>query len=103
MLPCDVKQSTGIQFGWRQGKHASSNDPTNTKTTKSKHILLTKRKNMTVPASFNIENSVAFVTGTNKPNGIGSHIVRALLEHGAKKVYATARDESQLDYLVVEG
>lgn len=50
--------------------------------------------------SFKIDNSVAFVTGTNKPNGIGRAIVEALLQRGASKVYATARDASQLDDLV---
>jgi NAD(P)-dependent dehydrogenase (short-subunit alcohol dehydrogenase family) len=50
--------------------------------------------------SFTIKDSVAFVTGTNKPNGIGRAIVDALLAQGAAKVYATARDASQLDYLV---
>jgi NAD(P)-dependent dehydrogenase (short-subunit alcohol dehydrogenase family) len=53
-------------------------------------------------SSFLIENSVALVTGTNKSNGIGANIVRALLEHGAKKVYATARDAAQVEYLVEE-
>jgi NAD(P)-dependent dehydrogenase (short-subunit alcohol dehydrogenase family) len=52
--------------------------------------------------SFDVETSVALVTGTNKSNGIGAHIVRELLKRGAKKVYATARDTSQLDYLVRE-
>jgi NAD(P)-dependent dehydrogenase (short-subunit alcohol dehydrogenase family) len=52
--------------------------------------------------AFTIVDSVALVTGTNKSNGIGAHIVRALIEQGAKKVYATARDASQLDYLVQE-
>jgi NAD(P)-dependent dehydrogenase (short-subunit alcohol dehydrogenase family) len=55
----------------------------------------------TTPA-FTIVDSVALVTGTNKSNGIGAHIVRALIEQGAKKVYATARNASQLDYLVQE-
>jgi short-subunit dehydrogenase len=50
--------------------------------------------------SFTIKNSVALVTGTNKPNGIGRAIVDSLLANGAAKVYATARDASQLDYLV---
>ena len=50
--------------------------------------------------SFNIENSVAFVTGTNKKNGIGRAIVDALIAAGASKVYATARNASQLDELV---
>jgi NAD(P)-dependent dehydrogenase (short-subunit alcohol dehydrogenase family) len=52
--------------------------------------------------SFNIQSSVAFVTGTNKPNGIGRAIVEALLSHGATKVYATARDASQLQDLVAQ-
>jgi NAD(P)-dependent dehydrogenase (short-subunit alcohol dehydrogenase family) len=52
--------------------------------------------------SFNITDSVALVTGTNKPNGIGHTIVEALLKAGAAKVYATARQASlsQLDELV---
>ncbi|MGH3056452.1 MAG: SDR family NAD(P)-dependent oxidoreductase [Gaiellaceae bacterium] len=50
--------------------------------------------------TFDVENSVAFVTGANKKNGIGRAIVDALLHAGAKKVYATARDTSQLDELV---
>ena len=52
--------------------------------------------------SFNIQNSVAFVTGTNKKRGIGRAIVEALLANGASKVYATARNASQLDDLVTE-
>jgi short-subunit dehydrogenase len=56
----------------------------------------------TSPPVFAIVDSVALVTGTNKSNGIGAHIVRALVERGAKKVYATARNASQLDYLVQE-
>lgn len=49
---------------------------------------------------FAVENSAAFVTGVSKPNGIGRGIVEALIAHGAKKVYATARSASQLDDLV---
>ena len=53
--------------------------------------------------SFNVENSVALVTGTNRPNCIGRAIVEALLSRGgAAKVYATARDASQLDDLVAQ-
>ncbi len=37
-----------------------------------------------------IENSVAFVTGANR--GIGLAFIKALLERGATKVYAAARD-----------
>ncbi|MFE4831249.1 SDR family oxidoreductase [Streptomyces sp. NPDC056672] len=38
----------------------------------------------------NINGSVAFVTGANR--GLGAQLVRALLEAGASKVYAAARD-----------
>ena len=54
-------------------------------------------------SSFQIKNSVAFVTGTNRQRGIGRAIVKALLKRGARTVYATARDKSQLDDLVREG
>lgn len=50
--------------------------------------------------TFNVQNSVAFVTGTNKKNGIGRAIVDALIKAGAAKVYATARNIDQLDELV---
>ena len=50
--------------------------------------------------SYNVKDSVAFVTGTNKTNGIGRAIVESLIQHGAKKVYATARTASQLKELV---
>jgi NAD(P)-dependent dehydrogenase (short-subunit alcohol dehydrogenase family) len=51
---------------------------------------------------FQIKNSVAFVTGTNKKRGIGRSIVQALIQEGAKKVYATARDVAQLEDLVAQ-
>mmetsp|Transcript_3448 Transcript_3448/g.5741 ORF Transcript_3448/g.5741 Transcript_3448/m.5741 type:complete len:258 (+) Transcript_3448:183-956(+) len=51
---------------------------------------------------FEIKDSVAFVTGTNKKNGIGRAIVHALLAADAKKVYATARNASQLEDLAAE-
>jgi len=54
-------------------------------------------------SSFQIKNSVAFVTGTNRQRGIGRAVVRALLMRGARTVYATARDARQLDELVREG
>ena len=41
-----------------------------------------------------IEGSVALVTGSNR--GLGKAIVAALLEAGAAKVYAAARDEKQI-------
>lgn len=49
---------------------------------------------------FEVKNSVAFVTGTNKKSGIGRAIVAALLDAGASKVYATARRAEQVDDLV---
>ena len=54
------------------------------------------------PTSINFETQVAFVTGTNKKNGIGRAIVHALLDQGVKKVYATARDTKDLQDLVTE-
>jgi NAD(P)-dependent dehydrogenase (short-subunit alcohol dehydrogenase family) len=45
-----------------------------------------------------IKDSVAFVTGSNR--GIGRAFVDALLERGAKRVYAAARDLSSLDAVV---
>ncbi|HEU5073235.1 MAG TPA: SDR family oxidoreductase [Polyangiaceae bacterium] len=53
--------------------------------------------------AFQAKNSVAFVTGTNRERGIGRAVVRALLERGARKVYATARDITQITDLVREG
>ena len=44
-----------------------------------------------------IEGSVALVTGANR--GIGRAITDALLERGAKKVYATSRDPRALEVL----
>ena len=45
-----------------------------------------------------IKDSVAFVTGANR--GIGRAFVDALLERGAKRVYAAARDVSGLEPVV---
>jgi NAD(P)-dependent dehydrogenase (short-subunit alcohol dehydrogenase family) len=44
-----------------------------------------------------IEGTIALVTGSNR--GIGRALVEALLDRGATKVYATARDASRLDDL----
>ncbi|MEW9528587.1 SDR family oxidoreductase [Microbispora sp. NPDC049125] len=42
-----------------------------------------------------IENSVALVTGANR--GLGRHLAAALVERGAAKVYAAARNPSTID------
>jgi NAD(P)-dependent dehydrogenase (short-subunit alcohol dehydrogenase family) len=47
-----------------------------------------------------IANSVALVTGANR--GIGRHFARQLLERGAAKVYATARNPDLVDLPGVE-
>ena len=46
------------------------------------------------PFAMKIENATAFVTGANR--GIGARFVEALLDRGAAKVYAAARDTSNL-------
>ena len=48
-------------------------------------------------AGFTIEGRVALVTGANR--GIGRTLVEALVERGARKVYATARQPATLDDL----
>jgi NAD(P)-dependent dehydrogenase (short-subunit alcohol dehydrogenase family) len=48
----------------------------------------------------NIEGSVALVTGANR--GLGRAFAEQLLERGAAKVYATARDPRSVDILGVE-
>ena len=45
-----------------------------------------------------IRDSVALVSGANR--GIGRALVEALLEHGARRVYAGARDLTKLDDVV---
>lgn len=44
----------------------------------------------------NITDQIAFVTGANR--GIGRQFVLELLERGASKIYATARDQRTLDF-----
>ncbi len=53
-------------------------------------------------SNFVIQDSVAFVTGTNKKNGIGRAIVKQLVTRGASKVYATARSVDALQDLARE-
>ena len=47
-----------------------------------------------------IKNSIVFVTGSNR--GIGKSYVQALLDHGAKKVYAGMRDVGAFDKIAAE-
>ncbi|MEV4122291.1 SDR family oxidoreductase [Micromonospora sp. NPDC049645] len=47
-----------------------------------------------------ISGSIALVTGANR--GIGRHFARQLVERGATKVYATARNPEQIDIPGVE-
>jgi len=47
-----------------------------------------------------VDGLVIFVTGANRRNGIGRALVEEAIKRGAKKVYATARNISQLDDLV---
>jgi nucleotidyltransferase/DNA polymerase involved in DNA repair len=62
--------------------------------THSKHSQNKQNTIATMP-SFQIQDLVAFITGTNKVRGIGRALVEALIENGAKKIYATARNTSQ--------
>ncbi len=45
-----------------------------------------------------IKDAIALVTGANR--GLGLHFVEALVEFGAVKIYATARNSDTLDPLV---
>lgn len=47
--------------------------------------------------NFDVENKVALVTGANR--GIGLAITRALLDHGASKVYAAVRNLKSVEEL----
>lgn len=50
--------------------------------------------------SFDLRNSVAVVTGANR--GLGRHFAAQLLDRGAAKVYATARNPDTVDLPGVE-
>lgn len=47
-----------------------------------------------------VKNSVVFVTGASRKRGIGRALVEEAVRRGAKKIYATARDASQLGDLI---
>jgi NAD(P)-dependent dehydrogenase (short-subunit alcohol dehydrogenase family) len=44
-----------------------------------------------------IKGSVLFITGANRERGIGRALLEEAIKRGAKKIYATARDVSQLE------
>ena len=46
-----------------------------------------------------VKDAVIFITGANRQRGIGRALVEEAVKRGAKKVYATARNSSQLDSL----
>lgn len=46
-----------------------------------------------------VKDSVIFITGTNRKRGLGQALVEEAVRRGAKKVYATARNISQLESL----
>jgi NAD(P)-dependent dehydrogenase (short-subunit alcohol dehydrogenase family) len=50
---------------------------------------------MTEPLARRIEGTTALVTGANR--GLGTAFVRALLDRGAAKVYASARNPDTVD------
>ncbi|MCC8468106.1 MAG: hypothetical protein LN589_05550 [Rickettsia endosymbiont of Eriopis connexa] len=47
-----------------------------------------------------VKDLVVFITGANRKKGIGRALVEEAIKRGAKKVYATTRNISQLDDLV---
>lgn len=49
-----------------------------------------------------VKDAIVFVTGANRKRGIGQSLVREAVSRGARKVYATSRDVSQLNDLVSE-
>lgn len=53
-------------------------------------------------AKLSVKDLVVFVTGANRKRGIGRAFVDAAIERGAKKVYATARNVSELEDLVAQ-
>lgn len=50
-------------------------------------------------SSIVVKDAVVFITGASRKRGIGRALVEEAVKRGAKKVYATARDISQLDTL----
>src|SRR5687767_12782327 len=49
-----------------------------------------------------VKDKIIFITGTNRKRGIGRALVEEALKRGAKKVYASARQASELDDLVAK-
>lgn len=53
-------------------------------------------------ANIKVKDKVIFITGASRNRGIGRALVVDAVRRGAKKVYATARDLSQLDSLTAQ-
>ncbi len=49
-----------------------------------------------------VKNSVVFITGAGRKRGIGRALIEEAVKRGAKKIYATAREASQLGDLVAK-
>lgn len=49
-----------------------------------------------------VKDLVVFVTGASRERGIGRALVEEAIKRGARKVYATARNVSQLKDLVAK-
>lgn len=52
--------------------------------------------------NISINNKVLFITGASRKRGIGRALVEEALKRGAKKIYASARQISELDDLVAQ-
>src|ERR1019366_7200839 len=105
--------STTAQFRWAEGGHTRHGDTTTvrgagehrTQETLVRSFRRSRHSECRIPAGRNvasmkgryvmkIQGSVALVTGSNR--GLGKALVSALLEAGAAKVYAAARDVSKV-------
>jgi NAD(P)-dependent dehydrogenase (short-subunit alcohol dehydrogenase family) len=58
-------------------------------------LRIEKRTRASSVAIMKLDGTTALVTGANR--GLGRHFAQQLLERGARKVYATARDPSTID------
>jgi NAD(P)-dependent dehydrogenase (short-subunit alcohol dehydrogenase family) len=61
-------------------------------------VLLKKFSKFTKEIAMNVQDSVAFVTGANR--GIGKAYIEALVQVGARRIYAAARSTDSLKDIV---